>query len=92
MEKKRFTEEEVRGLFETNGVLAVTFTKSNGDKRLMVCCRDPKLDPEFVEPVVDPTKEKKTRAPIDGLCTVYEIGVGWRSFYYAKVINIDIPE
>lgn len=89
--KKKYSEEEVLALFDKHGILIVTFTKANGDKRMMECCRNPELDPDFVP---DPPKEgvdASGRKPVTGLCNVRELGVGWRSFYYAKIIDVAVP-
>lgn len=86
-----FTKEFVDGEFKKNGILKVTFTKADGSTRVMVCTKDLDNVPEEHHPKGE-GEDRPGRKPNDLLCNVYEIGVGWRSFYYAKVQDIEVPE
>ena len=64
--------------------LEVTFTKVNGETRVMNCT----LHPEHV-----PFKTKttdRTRAPIPGLISVVDVDLNeWRGFYYDTVTRVE---
>ncbi len=82
-------EDTVKELFKDHGILTVIFTKANGDKRQMTCTKDMEIIPEEFHPKpLGPGQEPKKKNPL--LCTVFEIGVGWRSFYYSKIISIEV--
>jgi hypothetical protein len=64
-----------------NGVVEVTFTKMNGDKRVMTCTLQPSFLPEEVE-------TEKTRKQNDDVLSVWDIDAnGWRSFRFDSVIS-----
>ena len=73
--------EQLRTLLSTN-VASVTFTKKNGEKRVMVCTTKQDLLPG--EP-------SKFAGPVsDSVLTVWDIeNDGWRSFRFDTVSNID---
>lgn len=63
------------------GVVEVTFTKVNGDKRLMTCTLQSSFLPEEVE-------TEKTRKQNDEVISVWDTEVnGWRSFRFDSVIS-----
>lgn len=64
-------------------IVAVTFTKKNGDTREMVCT----LIPEFLPEVTG------TSQGYEGVTTVYDLEVqGWRSFRDDSVISYEVLE
>jgi hypothetical protein len=65
------------------GVLQVTFTKVNGDLRVMTCTTNPNLIPEAMRPVgkVAASEEASSRT-----IRVYDLEAeGWRSFVVENV-------
>jgi len=85
--KPEYTEESLNQLFREVGTLKVKFIKADGSERQMICTKDmEKIPKEFHPKPLDPGKEPRKKNPL--LCNVFEIGVGWRSFYYAKIISV----
>jgi hypothetical protein len=84
------TKEDLYKLLKEN-VVEVTFTKLNGDERVMPCT----LQELYLPPTKEGTKEKK---PNDKVVSVWAMEAnGFRSFHYdrvkkAEVINWHIGE
>tara|TARA_B110000503_G_scaffold74090_1_gene114424 strand:+ start:1809 stop:2093 length:285 start_codon:yes stop_codon:yes gene_type:complete len=72
-----------------DGVCEVTFTKVNGEERVMQCTLNPDLLPEL--PTAKPdegTAAKPKKAPNPDVQPVYDINAaGWRSFRWDSVTN-----
>lgn len=83
-----YTKEIVNGMFKEHGRLKVVFTKADGSERHMVCTVDMEDVPKEFHPKEVAEGEKRRERP-PGLSSVYEIGVGWRSFYYSKIISVE---
>ena len=70
--------------------LQVTFTKVNGEQRVMTCT----LDPMVVPPVPEPKKlaegqQPRVKKPNDAVVSVWDINaVGWRSFRIDNVTDV----
>lgn len=65
------------------GKVSVTFTKTNGDKREMICTLVPS-----VLPVQETITETKKSNP--DVCSVWDLEAkGWRSFRWDSVIEIN---
>lgn len=67
-----------------NNVCEVTFTKVNGDKRVMTCT----LDPQVVPPAekTEPLTQKKVREINENVVSVWDVNAqGWRSFRVSNV-------
>lgn len=63
-------------------IVTVTFTKKNGDKRVMVCT----LIPDYL-PEVNGNPDK---APNDKVVTVWDMEkAAWRSFRFDTVTNVE---
>ena len=86
--KVEYTKEKIDRMFKDYGMMIVTFTKSDGSKRVMKCTKDLENVPEEFHPKIS-RDGKKSRKQNPLLCNVFEIGVGWRSFYYAKVESVE---
>lgn len=73
--------EQLRTILSTD-VAAVTFTKKNGDKRIMICTTKQDLLPG--EP-------SKFAGPVsDSVLTVWDLeSDGWRSFRFDSISNVD---
>jgi hypothetical protein len=82
------------------GEVTVTFTKKDGEERVMRCTTSPKLVPQ--EPLVevhytntdnpvDFPVVKREKKKNDDVCSVYALDVnGWRSFRWDSVKSISI--
>lgn len=69
-------------------VQVVTFTKINGDKRIMTCT----LMEEKIPPAQkgEALTQKKVREYNDAVCVVFDVKAkGFRSFRVANVVSID---
>ena len=69
-------------------VLEVTFTKLNGDRRVMTCT----LMPEHLPPAnkADPLSTKRVREINEAVVSVWDVNAqGWRSFRLDRVESID---
>lgn len=61
-------------------VTEITFTKKNGEKRIMVCT----LNEEYLPEISGNSRE------VPGLITVFDLeNMGWRSFYEDSVISVE---
>ena len=72
--------EQLRGLLSTN-VATVTFTKKNGEKRVMVCT----TMQDYL-----PGEPSKFAGPVsDSVVTVWDVeSDGWRSFRFDSICDI----
>lgn len=72
-----------------DGICEVTFTKANGEERVMECTLHEKHLPKL--PTVDPddgTPPKPKKAPNPDVQPVYDINAsGWRSFRWDSINN-----
>ncbi len=68
-------------------VVEVTFTKLNGDRRIMTCTLMPdQLPPAKAE---DPLSQKKIRALNEEVVNVWDVNAaGWRSFRLDRVESV----
>ena len=65
-------------------VVEVTFTKINGDERVMTCTLDSKLLPPATKD--DAMSQKKVRELNEEVLSVWDVNAqGWRSFRVANV-------
>ena len=70
------------------GQVTVTFTKVNGDKRVMTCTLQEGVIPTAKKD--DPLTQKKVRAINTEVCSVWDINAeGWRSFRWANVVEVE---
>jgi len=79
------------------GSCVVSFTKVNGDKRVMTCTLNSKLIPaEFApknEPKPDPTPEKAKAMKESNVVPVFDtLAMGWRSFKAENVFDFKSGE
>lgn len=68
-------------------VMEVTFTKLNGDKRVMTCT----LLPQHLPPAKheDPMSQKKIRELNEAVVSVWDVNAqGWRSFRLDRVESV----
>ena len=78
--------EALRQILTDNDLVEVTFTKTNGNERLMKCT----LHPSVCPPRVAEPKVKYTANP--EVCPVWDIEAqGWRSFRFDSVKTIEFP-
>lgn len=74
-------EEDLIKILKT-GIASVTFTKLNGDERVMTCTKSYDVIPEQYHPKSD----KKT----NGTINVWDVNAqGWRSFKYDRVSKVE---
>lgn len=79
-------QEQVRKTL-TEKILTVTFTKNNGDNRIMACTLQEDQIPKATKE--DPLSQKKIRKINPEVCAVWDLNAqGWRSFRWDKVIAI----
>lgn len=82
------TKEELINLLETE-VVKVTFTKLNGDKRVMPCTLIPSFLPKATKE--DPLTQKKVRNISDKVIAAWAIeSEGFRSFRYDRVSDVEV--
>tara|TARA_B100000780_G_scaffold92740_1_gene64316 strand:+ start:1827 stop:2183 length:357 start_codon:yes stop_codon:yes gene_type:complete len=71
-----------------NEVVEVTFTKLNGDKRIMPCTLIPSMLPPATKD--DAVTQKKVREVSDKVCAVWAIeSKGFRSFRYDRIDKVE---
>lgn len=71
-----------------DGVAVVTFTKVNGEKRVMTCTLNEAVLPKATKQ--DPLSQKKVRAVNPEVCSVWDVNAqGWRSFRWENVVSVD---
>lgn len=69
-------------------VIEVTFTKVNGDKRVMRCTLDPRYMPAYDEKYLEEQHQKKEN---QDAIAVWDLGVnGWRSFRVDSVGYVQV--
>ena len=70
------------------GTKVVTFTKVNGEQRVMTCTLDPSIIP--VATKEDPLSQKKVRSVSDEVLPVWDVNAnGWRSFRIDSVVSFE---
>jgi hypothetical protein len=70
------------------GEVTVTFTKVNGDKRVMTCTLQESVLPPAKKD--DPLTQKKVREINPEVCSVWDVNAnGWRSFRWENVVSIE---
>ncbi len=70
------------------GEVIVTFTKVNGDKRVMTCTLNETVMPPAKKD--EPLTQKKVREINPEVCSVWDVNAqGWRAFRWDNVIGID---
>lgn len=80
------TQEQLMEQLKTS-VVEVTFTKINGDRRVMECTLLPEMLPEPKK--TDPLSQKKIREIDSRVVSVWDINAaGWRSFRYERVESV----
>lgn len=88
MENLEVKNKEYKTMLEEN-VCEVTFTKVNGDQRIMTCTLKKDLVPQATK--TDPLSTKKVRALNLEVLPVYDMKAeGWRSFRVDSVKDIVI--
>ena len=71
-----------------NGEVTVTFTKVNGDKRVMTCTLNEAVLPPAKKD--DPLTQKKVRAINPEVCSVWDVNAkGWRAFCWDNVVEVE---
>lgn len=82
------TKEALLEMLKTN-VVEVTFTKLNGDERVMPCTLIPSMLPPPRKE--DPLTQKKVREVSDKVVAVWAVeSKGFRSFRYDRVTKVEI--
>jgi hypothetical protein len=75
----------------TENVVEVTFTKINGDERVMTCTLIPNILPAATK--ADTMSQKKVRELNEEVMSVWDINAkGWRSFRVANVTKWVVTE
>ena len=70
----------------------VTFTKLNGEQRIMTCTLDPSLIPEEHMPKSDKPKKEPSAKQLENI-GVYDLNAkGWRSFKVSNVTDVQTTE
>ncbi len=71
------------------GPVTVTFTKKDGEERVMECTTSPELvPPPPIEESITPKRERKTN---EDICPVYALDVhDWRSFRWDSIKSVSI--
>jgi hypothetical protein len=86
---KTFTREEISSVLQ-KGVATVSFTKVNGDTRIMECT----LNGNHID--LDDLPKKKTdrvKKPNPAVLSVWDVNAkGWRSFRVENVFNVESPQ
>lgn len=78
--------EEILQLLHERDVI-VTFTKVNGEKRVMTCTLRESVLPSPKKD--DPLTQKKIRAINPEVCSVWDVNAnGWRSFRWENVVEV----
>lgn len=81
------TRDEMKALL-TEKVCEVTFTKANGDTRVMRCTLQDGVVPQATKE--DPLSQKKVRDVNEEVLAVWDVEKeGWRSFRLDKVISFN---
>ena len=70
------------------GEVTVTFTKVNGDKRVMTCTLNESVLPPAKKD--EPLTQTKIRAINPEVCSVWDVNAqGWRSFRWDNVVEVE---
>jgi len=70
------------------GEVTVTFTKVNGDTRVMTCTLNESILPPATK--ADPLSQKKVRAVSPEVCSVWDVNAnGWRAFRWENVVSVE---
>jgi hypothetical protein len=86
---KTFTKEEISSVLH-KGVATVSFTKVNGDTRIMECTLKADLLPVDDMPV---KKTDRVKKPNDKVLSVWDTNAkGWRSFRVENVFDVETPQ
>lgn len=86
MNEAQFTPKEIRNRLASQGTVRVTFTKKNGDERLMVCTTNPLQIPWEHQPKNADANQQLPENQI----RVYDLEAeGWRSFLAERVLHLD---
>lgn len=69
-------------------ILVVSFTKLNGDKRVMTCTLREDIKPAATKK--DPLSQEKVRKVSDKTITAWDVNAkGWRAFRYDRVEKVE---
>ena len=73
---------------QQHGTVNVTFTKKNGDKRLMICTKDMNLIPAANIPVL---QENATAKPLNpDVIKVFDVEAkGWRTVLAESILEVE---
>jgi len=83
-----FNKEDVQKKFKDTEVVIVTFTKKNGDERVMHCTTNPLHIPEDETP--EKTSEKPVKKLNEDVMRVFDIEKqAWRSFRFDSITKIE---
>lgn len=83
-------QQEIKDALHTN-VCTVTFTKVNGDERVMKCTLKEALLPAQID--VEESIEKKTKTPNPDVLAVYDVTAeGWRSFRWDSLKDFKVEQ
>ena len=70
------------------GIFEVTFTKVNGEERIMNCTLHDKVIPQATKK--DPLTQTKVREINENVVSVWDVKAeGWRSFDYNRVLAVE---
>lgn len=83
-------QQEIKAALHAN-VCTVTFTKVNGDERVMQCTLKEDLLPAQTD--VEEQIQKKTKTPNADVLAVYDVTAeGWRSFRWDSVKDFKVEQ
>jgi hypothetical protein len=83
-------QQEIKDALHTN-VCTVTFTKVNGDERVMQCTLNEALLPAQID--LEEAIEKKTKTPNPDVLAVYDVTAqGWRSFRWDSLKDFKVEQ
>ena len=84
-----FTRDEIKSVLN-KGVATVSFTKVNGETRIMECTLNNDILP--VEDMA-PKKTDRVQKPNDDVLSVWDMNArGWRSFRIENVFDVQSPQ
>ena len=83
-------QQEIKNALHSN-VCTVTFTKVNGEERVMQCTLKEDLLPAQIDQ--EETIEKKTKTPNPDVLAVYDVTAeGWRSFRWDSLKDFKVEQ
>ena len=83
-------QQEMKNALHSN-VCTVTFTKVNGEERVMQCTLKEDLLPAQID--LEETIEKKTKTPNPDVLAVYDVTAeGWRSFRWDSLKDFKVEQ